>query len=312
MKKILLLALLFGMSLCATSCYKDYLNDYESPTMGFAHTGQIRTLVSGNNTSYVGVSIGGKRELDLSEWACFAVDESILAGTPYKLLPGEYYSFADDNMMRARRKTVFTADVAVIFKDRFFEDPMTLKNTYALPLRIVATSFDEDGGMGSSILNGGETAIIVFKYISEYSGTYYRVGYETEVDASGNEVGKTVYYNDKDLIKNPTVTLATLARNGVSRPGLGNGTKGGLNLFVTPVEGAKAYSVRPEVTKGAEIVDFSGRYVLDGDYTFYSGDEKAPQFELDYTYRLDDKYYRVSEKLVLRQRPEKDLRAETF
>ena len=309
MKKILIPVILAASCLLTQSCYEDYLNDYESPNMGFSYTGQIRTIVSDNNVCYVGVSIGGKREINLSEWACFAIDESLLAGTSYKLLPGEYYSLTDDNMMRARRETIFTADVAVTFNDRFFSDPLTLKNTYALPLRIMEASMD---GEKADIREGGETAVIVFKYISAYSGTYYRVGSEVEVDAEGNVIGDYSNYNDKDLIKNPTVELSTLSKTSVLRPGVGTSTKGGLNIYVTEVEGAKAYSIRAEGTKGTELVDFFGRYALNGDYTFFSGDEVAPQFEMEYTYKVGEQYFRVSEKLVLRQKPAKDLRVETF
>ena len=87
-----------------------------------------------------------------------------------------------------------------------------------------------------------------------------------------------------------------------------------MNLYVTETESTEAFTVRLESLRaGGSIEDgYSARYVLEGDYTFYSGDEIAPQFELDYIYSLDGKRYKVSEKLVLRQWPEQDLRVETF
>ena len=319
MKRILKWLILAPAALSALSCYEGYLNDYEAPNMGFSYPKQVRTIVADNPSCFVGVSIGGVRELTLNEKAYFAIDETLLSGLTYKILPGEYYTLSDQNTMRARRKTIFTADVELTFNDRFFGDAQSTRNTYALPLRIMGTSFpDQPDSTGNvhpngSILKGGETAVIVFKYISAYSGTYYRMGSETEVDASGNVVGATVNYAEKDLISNPTTALATVSKFCVQAPGQGTKTTGALNLTVTEAPGATAYSVRVEAVKGAgEIVSNLSRYVLKGDYTFYSGDEVAPQFELDYIYKLSDRFYHVTEKLVLRQYPAKDLRLETF
>lgn len=46
--------------------------------MGFALDQPLRTVVSGTNKIYVGVSIGGKREIDMSDWATFEIDETLL------------------------------------------------------------------------------------------------------------------------------------------------------------------------------------------------------------------------------------------
>lgn len=318
MKNIFKSTALAVLAMCSVSCYEDYLNDFEAPSMGFSYPRQVRTIVSDNATSYVGVAIGGKRELSLNEWACFVIDESLLNGLPYKLLPGEYYTLSDDNVMRARRKNVFTADVGVTFNDRFFEDPAALKNTYALPLRIVRTSLadvpDVEGNLNpeGAIMEGKETVVIVFKYISAYAGTYYRIGSEVEIDETGTIVGEPVWYKHGDLVNNRTVTVKTLSKNGISLTGIGASDKGNLSLFITEVEGAKAYNVRMETDSSIELTDYTSRWIPEGDYTFFSGDEYAPQFELEYTYRSGDKYFKVSEKLVLRQRPAKDLRLETF
>ena len=315
MKKILILLALTCMM---TSCYEDYLSDYEYPKMGFAYKGQVRTIVSDNPSTYIGVAIAGKRELDLGEWASFVVDPSLLDGKAYTLLPAEYYTLGDNNTMRARRTNISTADVQITLNQRFFSDKKSTGYNYALPLRIVGTSFknefysSEPAGTTPDIMEEGQTAIIVFKYISEYSGTYYKMGTEVEITADGDEIGEEVEYDIDDLSKNITATLSTVNTRELKYTGIGSTTESVMNMTLVPVPGAKAYNVRLTGKKGIEIISQECRYLLEGDYTFYGGEEIAPQFELNYVYKSGTAYYKVKEKLVLRQRPAKDLRAEIF
>ena len=73
------------------------------------------------------------------------------------------------------------------------------------------------------------------------------------------------------------------------------------NVVVTGVEGKAAIS------------DASGSYKTEGDYDYVANvGTRAPQFDLEYTYVKDGKYYHVAEKLVLRQDPLYDLRVETW
>lgn len=311
MNRIIKSILFAGVLLCTASCYEDYINDYEYPNMGFALTKQVRTVVADKNQIYVGVSIGGKREIDMNDWAEFVVDESLLEGTSFTLLPENYYSLSDGKTMRVRKQNIAVADVGVSFTDDFYNDPKSTGNTYALPLRITKTSITSAENPDGAIREGGESAVIVIKYISSYSGTYYRVGSEVEVDVDGNETGDRLYYEDKDLSRNQTVQLSTVSRYCVSCKGLGTYAAAAMRLYVTKTESQEAYTVRLE-SDDAVISDFKARYVMEGDYTFYSGDEVAPQFELEYTYSAGGKTFKVSEKLVLRQWPESELKVETF
>lgn len=307
-------SMLFGaMLICLSSCYEDYIHDYEHPNMGFALTRQVRTVVADKNLIYVGVSIGGKREVDMSDWATFELAPELLDGLGLQLLPENYYVLSDPGTMRPRKQNLAVADVGITFTEEFYNDPGCTKNTYALPLRITGTSVRDEDNPSGAILKGGETAVIIIKYISGYSGTYYRVGSQVETDAGGNAVGDPVRYDDADLVRNPDCSLTTVSRYCVSRSGLGNSSDSGMRLHVTETESEEAYTVRLEpLDSRAEIIDASARYVLKGDYTFHTGDEVAPQFELEYTWSMEGRFYKVNEKLVLRQWPEFDLKVEVF
>ena len=319
MKKILKIAVFVLAAVSMSSCYESYLHDYEYPNMGFAMPKQVRTVVSTTNKIYVGVSIGGKRQVDMNDWAQFMLDESLLAGTGKTMLPENYYQLGDPSAMRVRKSNLAVADVEITFTDDFYADPVSLSGNYALPFRLIATSIpDVPDTLGNvskygAIREGGETSIVAIKYICGFSGTYYRVGSVTEVDATGAPLAEPVTYNNAELMNNPTVKLTTKGRFTVTRPGVGASAAGGIDLTITPVEGASTYDVTVAAAAGTTLqAGASASYILAGDYTLYNGDTKAPQINLEYTYTDAAKYYKVSEKLVLRQYAERELTVETF
>lgn len=78
--KLLLSALLLLVGI--TACYDDYTHDYEGADMGFAVAKPLRTVISDRDMNiYIGVAIGGKREIDMNDWAKFTIDPSLLEGT---------------------------------------------------------------------------------------------------------------------------------------------------------------------------------------------------------------------------------------
>ena len=100
--RIIKIAALLLAAVSLNSCYDDYIGDYDFPNMGFTLQKQVRTVVSTTNKIYVGVSIGGKREIDMKDWANFSLDETLLEGTGLKMLPETYYVFDDPNTFRVR------------------------------------------------------------------------------------------------------------------------------------------------------------------------------------------------------------------
>lgn len=305
---------LIAMSL--TSCYEDYVYDYEYPNMGFALDQPLRTVVSGTNKIYVGVSIGGKREIDMSDWATFEIDETLLEGTGKVLMPSNYYTLDDPNTFRVRRANLAIADVGISFTGDFYDDPLSLTAHYALPFRVTGTSIPGDESQpNGAIREGAETSIVVVKYISSYSGTYYRLGSVTEVDAGGNAIGDPVVYEDKDLSKNTTATLTTELPDVVLCPGLGNNdtSLGTLRLALDDSDASSDSYTVAVTCDGATLVSSECTYLKEGDYTFWSSDRIAPQFNLAYTYQTSDgKYFKVDEKLVLRRYAEEELRVEEW
>lgn len=319
MKKVLIYMSLAALALGSlTSCYEDFIKDYSAPNMGFALPAQLRTVIESKNSIYVGVSIGGKREVDLNDWATFEIDGSLLDGTGKILMPSSYYTLSDPNTFRVRRTGMAVADVEVKFSDEFYADPKALNGDYALPFRITGVSIpavaDSTGYVNpaGAIRPGAETAIVAVKYINEYSGVYYKFGSVTELDSSGNPVGGPVVYGDSvDLINCQTVTLNTSGRYQLTRSGLANSSSGSMIMDIASPDS----DTSPLTLTGGSGIKFSNVKATlrrSGKYTFYGGTDPCPQIDLEYTYTSLGKTLRVNEVLVLRQWAESALRIETF
>ena len=297
------------------SCYEGYVYDFDYPNMGFSLPKQTRTVVSSTNKIYVGVAIGGKRQVDLNDWATFTFDQSLLAGTGLQMLPESHYVLGDPNTMRPRKTNLAVADVEITFTDAFYADPLTKVKTYALPFRLVGTSIRIAGADGvmpahGAIRAGGETAIVAIKYISDYSGTYYRLGEIVEVNEAGEAIGEAVTYRKNSLSENVTAYLETESRNSVIVPSAGNGAGGAFLLSLSEDAATRADVTVSGKEGGATLLEASGKYRREGEYNFYGGDKPAPQFDLEYVFSKEGRRFKVKETLVLRQWPEADLRVD--
>ena len=142
-----------------------------------------------------------------------------------------------------------------------------------------------------------------------FSGVYYLQGEVSEVDDNGNIIeGTTVVYKEKDLINNNTLELSTLAKNKLLRPGVAN------LAIDNNGESGSDYNVQIEgIEGGVTIIEGNGSYIAQSPtYTFNSGDKPCPEVNLNYTYELAGKRYKVKEQLVLRRDPVNDLRVESW
>ncbi|MGM9739859.1 MAG: DUF1735 domain-containing protein [Candidatus Cryptobacteroides sp.] len=294
-----------------TGCYEDFVGDSDIQNMGFAINRPMRTVMSDKNVIYVGVSIAGKREVDMKDWAEFEIDPSLVDESLGKvLMPEDYYILGDPSTMRVRKSNLPVADVSVSFTDAFYNDPEALTGKYVIPFRVTRTSITGDE---TSIREGAEISLVAVKYINQYSGVYYRLTDRVEIDADGNIVGEPVETPKYDLVNNKTVTLASLSPTSVYRPGIaGDNVTGGFTIELPENTGKSADVDVTFSEESASVIVNRAVWRSEGDYTFFSGDEVAPQFEMDYKYESGGKHWSVKEKLVLRQYAERDLRVETW
>lgn len=281
--------------LVMTSCYEDYTKDYDFSTAYFASQKPLRTVIADRDMQIrVGVAIGGKRTVDMNDWAEFEIDPTLLDGTGLKLLPRAYYTLSDENTFRVSKNTIAVADVAISFTDAFYADAACTETHYALPFRVKSCSLDK-------ILDGQDFSIVVIKYVSTYHGTYYIKGKISELDASGGIVS-TELYGKADLSKNDTREVNTLAKDVLLKQGIGNNA-------VAFNEKVKMTFLSDQKVK-VETAD-DGIEITDGSGAFSNSGENF-EISLKYRYTKSGKKYEVEETLIRRQDPLKDLRFEEW
>lgn len=281
--------------LLMTSCYEDYTKDYNYSTTYFASPKPLRTVIADRDMQIrVGVAIGGKRSVEMSDWADFEIDPALLTGTGLQLLPNAYYTLSDEKTFRVTKNTLAVADLAISFTDAFYEDAACTGAHYALPFRIKSSSLDK-------ILEGQDYSVVAIKYISTYHGTYYIKGKVSELDAAGGVVS-TETYGKVDLSKNDTREVSTLAKNVLVRQGVGNNAVASNEKVKMTFQADHKVKVEP-ADGGIEITEGSG--------TFNDSGENL-EISLKYRYTKSGKKYEVEETLIRRQDPLKDLRFEEW
>lgn len=297
---IIALSLLGLMSGC--SKYDNYVEDFDFTSVYFGTQKPLRTVVARDPMQIkFGVAMGGVRENTKDQWVKFKLDPSLLntvgGANAFTLLPKSYYemvlSNGDSTIIIPAGKII--GDVVLkIKKSAFTADPLAVTNNYALPIRIYETSVD-------SILKGNELtaskdySIIVIKYISQESGTYYVKGSETD-----KATNITTTYSYSDLIRNKTRDLTTLSLARLDMGGIGTRNASALNklLITLNTDGRVALST---ATGGVAVTDLSSSY-----------NAASKTFSLKYSYVAATKTYTVDEQIIQRQDPELDLRFEEW
>jgi hypothetical protein len=282
--------------------YNDYIEDYNYTTVYFGSQKPLRTVVARDPMQIkFGVTLGGIRENTSDHWVRFRIEPDLLntfsGASNLTLLPQNYYKMelpsSDSLFVIPKGKTI--GDVVLkINKEIFCADPLALTKTYALPLRIYETSAD-------SILSGNEVtspkdySIIVIKYISQESGTYYVKGSETS-----QSTGLTNSYSYSELIKNKTRDLITLSLNQLEMGGIGSRSVSDKNKLIISLSENNKVSLA-SIVGGMTITDLGSSY-----------DSDKRTFSLKYTYTDSSDTFTVTEEIIQRSDPESDLRFEEW
>lgn len=285
MKRFITIAALLAMTFTVTSCYEDFIDDYKFSAVYFASQQPLRTVIADRDMDIkVGVTVAGKRDVDINDWAEFTIDESLLEGTSLTALPAEYYELSHPSRMTISKANLPIADVSISFTDAFYNDEKTTGLHYAIPFKLVDSSTD-------SLLQGKTASIVAIKYISTWHGTYYVKG---QIKESGTE--NIVTYSNADLSKNITRELTTVSRNKLVRNGVANTTDKNEKVLLNFNEDGTITVGTAE--GGIAIIEGNGSWDDSGSRTIIS---------LTYSYEKNGITYEVAEELHRRQDPLKDL-----
>jgi hypothetical protein len=148
MKKILILLIVSGF---LAGCYPEFRNDYPYTTVAFTNAtgglttaGQLgRTVVKDEGLKLdFGIYLGGVIENNEERWAKFTIDPTLLASTPYVLMPSDYYTLSNTNTITIPSGDWVGKITIKLDSIKFLNDPEAAHYHYAIPFRLTETSAD--------------------------------------------------------------------------------------------------------------------------------------------------------------------------
>lgn len=222
--KILLSLLILGT---LSSCYKDYIEDFDYTAVYFPYQTNVRTFVVGEGmTIEVGAALAGVRDNTRDRLVNFTMDSKLITddiletmknGTNHVkagvasvkkllMLPGNYFTISSPNQMVIKKGTYSGTVTIKADSAAFLADPATLNANYVLPFYI--NSADAD-----SVASDKRYAVIGFRYENMLFGNYWHGGVTTVKDSTGKVVRTTKYYTTIPSPEIKILNLSTVAPN---------------------------------------------------------------------------------------------------
>jgi hypothetical protein len=337
MKRTFLISVILIGALAA--CNKKWsFPDYKYTTVYFPYQSPVRTLVLGkdiyDNTLdnqhkfKIMASMGGvyenKKDISLG----VEVDNALAAnlkfgsatGDTVLAMPANYYSFPKDLKITIPSGEVM-GGLEVQLTDAFFADPLAIKNTYVIPLKITSVSNADSILSGRSdhpspdrrkaadwVLVPKDYVLFAVKYINPYHGSYLRRGKDEVKGAGGNTALDTnVIYHAAFVERDEVVSAATRTLNQISMS-LNAKNKGNINtpfqLLITFDAQGKCTITNP--VGATYTVTGNGEFVTDGDSW---GNEKRDVLRVKYQVDFGTTVHNFSDTIVARDR---GVKFETF
>lgn len=207
-----------------TSCYDDYIKDFDYDSVYFVYQTDVRTVVVGEGMKFeIGAALGGVTTNTRDRRVVFRIDESLIqpsvlttmkgqtgyiktAMTPVtKLspLPSSYFSLSNDQEMVIKAGNHVGTVVLKVDSTKFLADSASMIPNYALGLYI--TEADAD-----SILPTKRSKVIALKYENMLFGNYWHGGVTIIKNEAGTPLDTISYYTSIPQPENKVWTLKTV------------------------------------------------------------------------------------------------------
>ncbi len=207
-----------------TSCYEDYIKDFDYDSVYFVYQTDVRTVVVGEGMKFeIGAALGGVTDNTRDRKVTFRIDNSLIlpsvlttmkaqtgyiktAMTPVTTLlplPASHFSLSNDHEMVIRAGDHVGTIVLKVDSTKFLSDAATLIPNYALGLYI--TDADAD-----SILPAKRSKVIAVKYENMLFGNYWHGGVTIVKNEAGIALDTISYYTAIPQPENKVWTLKTV------------------------------------------------------------------------------------------------------
>ena len=339
MKNIRLI--LSGLIICSVlSCKNsDFRNfdDFDYTTSYFPYQYPVRTLVLGdyvydnkddNNLKFkIAVRIGGLYTNDLNWKVDYQVDPSLvnkLATSPnlfdgkssakadtLKVLPAAYYTLSPTNKIDIPSGSFF-GSVDVQLTEAFLNDPLAVKTTYVLPLKITSSTTDSVL-LGKSAVDNADPriagnwitppknfTIFGIKYVNPFHGKYLHRGASVVTDSTTSILQESIVYRAKYVEQDEIWALQTISRYSVNVTGTLRRTPSSPGKFSMNLTFDSSNNCTVTTAPGSAFkVTGTGKFVTHGDKW---GNIPQDAIYLDYVVRQGANKHVIKDTLVFRDK----------
>ncbi len=325
MKKILIiLTLVTGFISCKNQPIE--FADYTYTAGYFPYQYPVRTLVLGdyiypnendnNHKFLISAAFGGvysnkeerKFTVELAQSLCNNVKFKSTNDT-IRLMPPAYYTLSSSNITIPAGK--YNAGIEVQLTDAFFNDPLAIKNSYVIPLRIVSVTNLDSVLRGQPLIANPDPRIaanwvkvpkdftmFAVKFINPYHGKYLHRGTSVVTNASAT-VLETAVYHTQYIVDNEIWSLVTAGKNKVTISGFTHSTliPGALKMDLTFADNGNCTIA--QAAGSTYTITGSGSFAKDADEW---GLQKRDAIYLKYQLTSGANTFNATDTLVIRDR----------
>lgn len=328
MKKILAF---ISVILVMVSCNNKDITypDYNYQAVYFPFQYPVRTLSLGNDLIdnsldkqhkfHIGISIGGLYATNPKGWTVdYVVDNTLVENylknannDTLRVLPASYYTLNPTGTVTIPKGS-FSGLIEVQLTDAFFADPIAIKGSYVIPLKLTATSADSilsgkpvDGLTGPpdrhiasnwlSTMTPKDYVLFGIKYVNPYHGNWLRRCQIVEKDPTNTTVISTTVIHNTYPERDQVVALTTNSMTTVTSNFVGGSFTSTMKLTVS----GTAVTIAP-VTGAVLAATGTGTFVTNGQSW---GGNPYDALYLNYMYTLANGHKcNVMDTLVFRDR----------
>jgi hypothetical protein len=303
---ILLLAIL-------ASCQNEEVvfPDYKYQSTYFAYQYPVRTITLGEDifdTSLdnefkcrIMATTGGVYENKKDITIGITVDNSLSQnlrfgpnGSDVKTMPESYYRLASDKIVIPSGQLI--GGVEVQLTNEFFADPMAIKNTYVIPVRMTNVA------NADTVLSGKNYMLYAVKYVNPWHGFYLRRGKDVVEGKNGNTSLNQTVVRHKPYVESDEVTkLLTQSLSKTELPVVYK-DKDGKNINVTLI---LTFDEQGNCSVSSNSTSYTatgtGKFVKKGEKKSWGNVDRDAMY-LNYKVDFSDMAVTSTDTLVLRNR----------